>query len=170
MRISEFKFKPINFTIKNNGLGLNQDFIDELSGTLLEVQFPAPEQRIQFELATQIIQKIQNTYKIFSSNYLEIKCDERFNYKYDGVFINNISRIGLEVQFRPDFLKDITRFQLGFHSGRVHAIIYLVALDRNTINPNYTTMPEYGKVSDHLSLLHWLHVPVLIMGINCSNN
>ena len=59
MRISEFKFKPINFTIKNNGLGLNQDFIDELSGTLLEVQFPAPEQRIQFELATQIIQKIQ---------------------------------------------------------------------------------------------------------------
>lgn len=170
MRISEYSYQPINFTIDNNQLGLNQDYIEEIIRSVLEVQFPRPNQRIQFELSNQIIQKFQNTFETFSTDTNEIKCDERLNYKFDGVFENEASRIGLEIQFRPDFLKDITRFQMGFHSSRVNAIIYIVAIDRETINPNYTTMPEYDKVAEHLCRLNWLQVPILVIGINCFEN
>jgi hypothetical protein len=170
MRISEYSYQPINFTIDNNQLGLNQVFIEEIISSLLEVRFPSPNQRIKFKLSNQIIQKFQNTFETFSTDNNDIKCDERLNYKFDGVFENQGSRIGLEIQFRPDFLKDITRFQLGFHSGKVHAIIYIVAIERETINPRYTTMPKYDKVVEHLCLLNWLQVPILVIGINCSEN
>ena len=170
MRISEYYYQPINFTIDNNQLGLNQVFIEEIISSLLEVQFPRPNQRIQFELSNQIIQKFQNTFETFSTDINDIRCDERLNYKFDGVFENEASRIGLEIQFRPDFLKDITRFQMGFHSGRVNAIIYILAIERKTINPSYTTMPEFDKVVEHLRLLNWLQVPILVIGINCSEN
>lgn len=170
MQITECQFNPINFQIENNEFGLNQNFITQLEQRLLEVQFPKPNQRIQFELSSQIIKKLLNTFENFSTNEIEIKCDDRFNYKYDGVFINEQSRIGLEIQFRPDFLKDITRFQLGFNSGRIKAIIYLVAIERETINSDYTTMPEYEKVVEHLSLLSWFQIPVLFLEINCDNN
>jgi hypothetical protein len=59
---------------------------------------------------------------------------------------------------------------MGFHSGRVNAIIYFVAIERKTINPSYTTMPEFDKVVEHLRLLDWLQVPILVIGINCSEN
>ena len=170
MRISEYYYQPINFTIDNNQLGLNQVFIEEIISSLLEVQFPRPNQRIQFELSNQIIQKFQNTFETFSTDTNEIKCDERLNYKFDGVFENEASRIGLEIQFRPDFLKDITRFQMGFHSGKANSIIYIVAIKRKTINPSYTTMPEFDKVVEHLRLLYWLLAPILVIGINCSEN
>ncbi len=170
MEIVECQFQAINFQIENNELGLGEEFCSELEETLCSVRFPTPNQRIQFELSNQIVQKLLNTYENFSINNIEIRCDDRFNYKYDGVFINEQSRIGLEIQFRPDFLKDITRFQLGFNSGRIKAIIYLVAIERETINSDYTTMPEYEKVVEHLSLLSWFQIPVLVLGINCDNN
>jgi hypothetical protein len=170
MQITECQFNPINFQIENNEFGLNQDFITQLEQRLLEVQFTTPNQRIQFELSSQIIQKLLNTYENFSINNIEIRCDDRFNYNYDGVFINEQSRIGLEIQFRPDFLKDITRFQMGINSGRIQAIIYVVAIKRKTINREYTTMPEYARVVKHLSLLGWFQIPVLVLGINCDNN
>lgn len=160
----------MNFEIDNNQLGLNQVFIEEIISSLLEVRFPRPNQRIQFELSNQIIQKFQNIFETFSTDNNDIKCDERLNYKFDGVFENQDSRIGLEIQFRPDFLKDITRFQMGLHSGRVNEIIYIVAIERETINPSYTTMPEFDKVIEHLCHLNCLQVPILVIGVNCFEN
>jgi hypothetical protein len=168
MQITECQFNPINFQIENNEFGLNQNFITQLEQRLLEVQFTTPNQRIQFELSSQIVQKLLNTYENFSINIIEIRCDDRFNYKYDGVFINEQSHIGLEIQFRPDFLKDITRFQLGYTSGRFQAIVYIVAIDRNTINDRYTTMPQFDDISEVLTQLEWFQIPVLLVGINCS--
>lgn len=104
--------------IENNGVGLNHNFINDLRRSLLGVHFPRPNQRIQFELSNQIIQ----------------------------------------------------RFQLGFHALRVNAIIYIVAIERETINPNYLSMPELDKLVGHFCLLNWLQVPVLVLGINCSGN
>jgi len=170
MRISEYSYQPINFEIDNNQLGLNQVFIEKIISSLLEVRFTRPNQRIQLELSNQIIQEFQNNFENFSTDNNDIKCDERLNFKFDGIFENKSLRIGLEIQFRPDFLKDITRFQMGFHSGRVNAIIYIVAKYRKTINPSYTTMPEYDKVVKHLCHLNWLQVPILVIGINCSEN
>ena len=59
---------------------------------------------------------------------------------------------------------------MGFHSGKANSIIYIVAIKRKTINPSYTTMPEFDKVVEHLRLLNWLQVPILVLGINCFEN
>ena len=109
-------------------------------------------------------------FEYFNTRRENILCDERLNYKYDGCFLIETNRIGVEIQFRPDFLKDVARFQMGFYRERIKAMIYIVATDRTTINHTYTTMPEFGQVTSHLNLLNWLEVPVLVIGINCNNN
>lgn len=168
MEIIECQFQPINFQIENNDLGLGLEFCSELEETLLAVQFPTPAQRIQFELSNEILLKFHETYENFGTAADQIICDHRFNFRYDGAFINDCLNIGIEIQFRPDFLKDITRFQLGYHSGRFQAIIYVIAIDRNTINNRYATMPQFRNVGDVLSQLEWFKVPVLLAGINCN--
>ncbi len=170
MQIIECQLNQINFQIDNNEFGLNQNFITQLKQRLLEVRFPTPNQRNQLKLSSEIIQKFVDTFANFSIENLEIKCDDRFNYKHDGVFINEKYRIGLEIQFRPDFLKDMTRFLIGINSRKTQAITYIVSLKRKTINHKYTTMPEYAKIVQHLTLLSWFQIPVLVLGINCDNN
>ncbi len=170
MKIINAKFQPINFQIENNDFGINQGFIASLKNNLCEVNFPTPMFKIQTELSNRIVAQFKETDVHFTDAPNEIRCHPQLNYKYDGVFITDTVRIGLEVQFRPDFLKDLTRFQIGFHSNRIKAIIYIVAIDRNNINPNYTSMPQYNRVVDHLNLFSWLQVPILVVGINCNNN
>ena len=170
MRIIDADFRPINFQIENNEFGLNENFISELRQSLLQIAFPTPETRIQFELSRQIIQKFEMDIEYFNSEHENILCDERLNYKYDGSFLLEQNRIGVEIQFRPDFLKDVTRFQMGFYRERIKAIIYIVAIDRSTINQRYTTMPQFNTVIQHLNLFNWFEVPVLVVGINCNNN
>jgi hypothetical protein len=170
MQIINTDFHSINFQIENNAFGLNETFISELRQSILQVSFPTPDNRIQFELSKQIIQKFEMYFDYFNTEHENILCDESLNYKYDGSFLFDQYRIGLEIQFRPDFLKDVARFQMGFYRERIKAIIYIVAIDRNTINQRYTTMPEFGKVTSHLDLLNWLQVPILVIGINCDNN
>ena len=168
MEIIECQFQPINFQIENNDLGLGLEFCSELEETLLAVQFPTPAQPIQFELSNEILLKFRDTYENFSAEGQHITCDSRFNYRYDGTFINDGCNIGIEIQFRPDFLKDITRFQLGYHSGRFQAIVYIIAIDRITINDRYATMPQFSNIGEVLSQLEWFQVPVLLVGINCN--
>jgi hypothetical protein len=168
MRIVECQFHAINFQIENNDLGLGSEFCSELEETLLGVEFPTPDQRIQFELSNEILQEFRLIYENFSTELENIRCDTRFNFRYDGAFINDGFNAGVEIQFRPDFLKDITRFQLGYHCGRFQAIIYIVAIDRTTINRSYTTMPQFNDIREVLAELEWFQVPVLLVGINCA--
>ena len=170
MQIINAQFQPVNFEIENNDFGINQEFIDSLNNTLCDVSFPTPIEKIQTELSNRIVAKFKETDVHFTDDADEIRCHPQLNYKYDGVFISDTVRIGLEIQFRPDFLKDLTRFQIGFHSNRIKAIIYIVAINRNNINPNYTSMPQYNRVVDHLNQFGWLQIPVLVVGINCDNN
>jgi hypothetical protein len=121
-------------------------------------------------LSKNIVQKFQDNFEFFNNQHENILCDERLNYKYDGIFLFEHNRIGVEIQFRPDFLKDVARLQMGYYRERIKAMIYIVAIDRTTINQQYTTMPEFGKITSHLDLFKWLNVPVLVIGINCDNN
>lgn len=168
MEIIECQFQPINFQIENNDLGLGVEFCSELEETLLEVEFPTPVARKQYELSKEILLKLHETYENFGTAAKHIICDLRFSYRYDGAFINDGLNIGIEIQFRPDFLKDITRFQLGYHSGRYQAIVYIIAIDRDTINDRYPTMPQFGNIGEVLAQLEWFQVPVLLVGINCN--
>lgn len=54
-------------------------------------------------------------------------------------------RIYIEVEFRPNVEKDLVKFQIGHNSGRLLLGILVLAIDRNAINPGYTSMPEYRK-------------------------
>ena len=170
MQIINCKFQTIGFEIENNEFGLNENFISELEQSLRQVSFPTPENRIQFKLSQQIIRQFEMDFEYFNTKRENILCDERLNYKYDGCFLIETNRIGVEIQFRPDFLKDVARFQMGFYRERIKAMIYIVATDRTTINHTYTTMPEFGQVTFHLNLFNWLQVPILVIGINCSVN
>ena len=170
MQIINCKFQTIGFEIENNEFGLNENFISELEQSLRQVSFPTPENRIQFKLSQQIIRQFEMDFEYFNTKRENILCDERLNYKYDGCFLIETNRIGVEIQFRPDFLKDVARFQMGFYRERIKAMIYIVATDRTTINHTYTTMPEFGQVTFHLNLFNWLQVPILVIGINCSDN
>jgi hypothetical protein len=169
MKIVECQFQAINFSTHNNEFGMGIDFMCKMAETLLEVQFPAPDERIQFELSNRILYNCHRTYENFSTALEHIKCDPRFNYRYDGAFINDECNIGIEIQFRPDFLKDITRFQLGFHSGRFQAIVYIVASKKNTINPRYISMPQFDNMGGVLAQLKWFKFPILLVGINCEH-
>lgn len=170
MQIINTEYQAINFQIGHNDFEINQDFLDSLHNALCEVNFITPMVKIQTELSNKIIAKFRETFNHFSDVSSNIRCHQHLNYKYDGVFTTDEIRIGLEIQFRPDFLKDITRFQLGFHSNRINAMIYIVAIDRNTINPNYNSMPQYHLVINHLNQFNWLQIPILVVGINCDNN
>jgi hypothetical protein len=170
MQIIDCQFQTFGFQSGNNEFGLNENFKSELEQSLRQVSFPTPENRIQFKLSQEIIQKFTMDFEYFNTRHENILCDERLNYKYDGCFLLEKYRIGVEIQFRPDFLKDVARFQMGFYRERIKAMIYIVATDRTTINHTYTTMPEFGQVTSHLDLLNWLEVPVLVIGINCNNN
>ena len=170
MQIINCKFQTIGFEIENNEFGLNENFISELEQSLRQVSFPTPENRIQFKLSQQIIRQFEMDFEYFNTKRENILCDERLNYKYDGCFLIETNRIGVEIQFRPDFLKDVARFQMGFYRERIKAMIYIVATDRTTINHTYTTMPEFGQVTFHLNLFNWLQFPILVIGINCSDN
>jgi hypothetical protein len=170
MQIIQCQFHAIGFQIGNNEFGLNEDFTSELEQALLQVSFQTPENKIQFELSRHIIQKFEMNFEYFNTEHENILCDERLNYKYDGSFLLEQHRIGVEIQFRPDFLKDVTRFQMGFYRERIKAMIYIVAIDRTTINQRYTTMPQFNTVIQHLDLFNWFEIPVLVVGINCNNN
>ncbi|MEI6815553.1 MAG: hypothetical protein WCL14_02995 [Bacteroidota bacterium] len=74
-------------------------------------------------------------------------------------------RIFFELEFRPNVEKDLIKFQIGFNNGRLALGVLIVALDRDTINPSYTTMPQYNKVKNLIDELKPLY-PLLLIGIS----
>ena len=51
-----------------------------------------------------------------------------------------------EIEFRPNFEKDLVKFMIAQRAGRLAAGLLVVSLSRASLNPRYTTMPEYHKV------------------------
>lgn len=51
-----------------------------------------------------------------------------------------------EIEFRPNFEKDLVKFMIAERSNRLAAGLLIVSLARASLNPRYTTMPEFHKV------------------------
>ncbi len=71
----------------------------------------------------------------------------------------------IEIEFRPNFEKDLVKFQVGHHSGRLAVGIIVVAVDRDAIRDTYTSMPEFASVTAVLASFRPLH-PVLVLGMH----
>lgn len=74
------------------------------------------------------------------------------------------SKIYFELEFRPNFEKDLVKFQIGANNNNLGLGVLIAALNRNSINPNYTTMPEYSKIKRIVDQLNPLY-PLLLIGI-----
>lgn len=78
-------------------------------------------------------------------------------------------RLFVEVEFRPNFEKDLVKFQIGWNSGSLAVAVLVVALSRADINAAYTTMPEYAKVLRTVRELRPQY-PLYLVGVTGSHN
>jgi hypothetical protein len=51
-----------------------------------------------------------------------------------------------EIEFRPNFEKDLVKFSIAARRGILGLGVLLVAKDRREVNPGYTSMPQYEEV------------------------
>lgn len=72
--------------------------------------------------------------------------------------------IYFEIEFRPNVEKDLIKFQIAYNHRRLAVAVLIVAVARERINPAYTTMPEFRKVSRLLAELAPPY-PLLLVGI-----
>ncbi|HEY4799462.1 MAG TPA: hypothetical protein VII99_10340 [Bacteroidia bacterium] len=78
---------------------------------------------------------------------------------------DNHKRIYFELEFRPNVEKDLVKFHIGHTTGKLGLGILIVAIDRNSINPRYTTMPEYHKVKRLIDEMKPAF-PILLIGFD----
>jgi len=78
-------------------------------------------------------------------------------------------RILFEVEFRPNYEKDLVKFQIGHNSGLLGAAVMIVAIDRKSLNPAYTSMPEFDSVVRVLRELRPTY-PLLVIGLRGGRN
>lgn len=166
MNIFETQVAYHSLDINNNNINLDVEFVQQIIDALLNVNIIRPQRAPQEALSNAIVRQFNEIIQGFSSIRAEKLCRLDLNYQYDGIIAIGPNRIGVEIQFRPDFLKDITRFQIGFNSGRVQAMIYIVGIDRDTIQEG-TSMHEFTTINEHIILFDWLTIPIIVIGINC---
>jgi hypothetical protein len=85
------------------------------------------------------------------------------NYSVDVALGRDDARLFLgEIEFRPNFEKDLVKFMIAQRADRLAAALLAVPLSR-AINPRYTSMPTYGQV---LNVLHKLspNFPLIVVG------
>lgn len=73
--------------------------------------------------------------------------------------------IYFEIEFRPNYEKDLIKFQIAHNRGRLAAAVLIVAIKRKRVNAEYTTMPEFAKVGRLLAELAPPY-PLLLIGIS----
>ena len=72
----------------------------------------------------------------------------------------------IEIEFRPtNHQNDILKFEIGHKNNLTELAILLVALDRDSINHGYTTMPEF-KDCKKLIVEFEPRCPILLLGID----
>lgn len=74
-------------------------------------------------------------------------------------------KIFIEIEFRPNEHKDIVKFLIGYKKQTLELGILIVAMNREVINKDYSTMPEYNKCIQTIEELH-SDCPILVMGID----
>lgn len=114
---------------------------------------PTIERHLSKSLATNGLSTASTRY----SRSLNENADLALGFQYDG------SRIFFELEFRPNVEKDLVKFQIGANAGSLAVGVLILTLDRNTVNPSYTTMPEFGKFERVISELAPTY-PLLMVG------
>jgi hypothetical protein len=71
----------------------------------------------------------------------------------------------VEIEFRPNVEKDLAKFQIGHHTGRLAVGILILALSRKRLNADYSTMPEFAKFVRIVPEFRPQH-PLLLIGID----
>jgi hypothetical protein len=73
-------------------------------------------------------------------------------------------RVLFEIEFRPNYEKDLVKFQIGANRGLLAVAVMVVAIDRKSLNAAYTTMPEYAAIVRVLSELRPAY-PLVVVGL-----
>jgi hypothetical protein len=90
----------------------------------------------------------------------------RLNQHADFGLVHDASRrrVLFEIEFRPNYEKDLIKFQIGANLGGLAVAVMVVAIDRKAINASYTTMPEYSSIERVLAELRPTY-PLLLLGL-----
>ena len=99
-----------------------------------------------------------------------VRCSDVVQYKSDVVAHlsgKSESRIICEIEMRPNFEKDMVKFQIANKNNLLHLAVLIVVLDRKKINPGYGTMPEYALVKEKIVEFS-PDFPVLLLGLELS--
>jgi hypothetical protein len=122
----------------------------------------------QKNLARELPRHLGNT--LAASNLNRVLPDTRYSPRLKenaDLAIQDISsgrKIFFEIEFRPNVEKDLIKFEIGYKCGTLEAAVLILALDRNTINSSYTTMPEFNKFVRIINELR-IEYPLLVLGI-----
>lgn len=74
-------------------------------------------------------------------------------------------KIFIEIEFRPNYHKDIVKFLIGYKKQTLELGVLIVAINRKVINKGYHTMPEYKKCVQTIRELQ-SDCPILVLGID----
>jgi len=74
-------------------------------------------------------------------------------------------KIFIEIEFRPNYHKDIVKFLIGYKKRTLELGLLIVAINRKAINKSYHTMPEYHKCVQTIRELQ-SDCPILVLGID----
>ncbi len=98
---------------------------------------------------------------------MSTRVSPNLNEKADLAFATDtdVPAVYCEIEFRPNVEKDLIKFQIAHNRGRLAAAVLVVATARGRINPGYTTMPEFAKVTKIVTELSPPY-PLLLVGID----
>jgi len=74
-------------------------------------------------------------------------------------------RLIVEIEFRPNYEKDIIKFMIAARTERLAAGILVVVNNRRTLAPRYTTMPQFSDVERVINELA-PSFPLLLIGFD----
>lgn len=75
------------------------------------------------------------------------------------------SRLFVEIEFRPNYEKDIIKFMIAARAERLAAGVLVVVNNRRTLAPHYTTKPQYSDVERVINELE-PSFPLLLIGLD----
>ena len=128
------------------GLGIEK--LKNLLSSCVHIEPPIPGRGFQQDLGpsmeTHLLHSLANGAGLVQVNPAY---SPRLNEQGDLAFrgLNSDRRLYFEIEFRPNVEKDLVKFQIGANTGQLAAAVLILALNRNCVNPGYTTMPEFAK-------------------------
>lgn len=123
------------------------------------------QQLLASDLPTYLSKTLSTSNNSKTSN--DRKYSSRLNENADLAIldIHSDKKIFFEIEFRPNVEKDLIKFQIGHNCDTLFAAVLILALDRNTVNSSYTTMPIFDKIIKLIKELQPQY-PLLILGIS----